>query len=115
MYGLGLALPVIVSFGLGLRMPGSVTIEAFAGFAVAIALAALAMFWLRRLPQRDVDRWGRLIEWLDPNPLYRVLWGGGRALVQLFRAIGDILEGEGAMLWMSVILLLLIIALGRAF
>ena len=115
MYGLGLALPVIVSIGLGLRMPGSVTLEAVAGFAIAIALAALALFWLRRLPQRDVDRWVRLIEWLDPNPLYRVLWGGGRAVIRFFRAIGDILEGEGAMLWMSVILLLLIIALGRAF
>jgi hypothetical protein len=114
MYGLGLALPVLVGFGLGFRMPGSVTLEAVAGFAFAIALAGLALFWLRRLPQRDVDRWGRLIEWLDPNPLYRVLWGGGRALIQVFRAIGDILEGEGAMLWMSVILLLLIIALGRA-
>ena len=115
MYGLGLALPGIVSFGLGLRMSGSVTLEAVAGFAIALTIATLAFFWLRRLPQRDVDRWGRLIEWLDPNPLYRLLWGGSRALIQFFRAIGDILEGEGAMLWMSVILLLLIIALGRAF
>jgi len=112
-YGLGLALPVLVGFGLGLRMPGSVTLEAVAGFAIAIALAGLALFWLRRLPQRDVDRWGRLMEWLDPNPLYRVLWRGGRALIRFFYTIGDVLEGEGAMLWMSVILLLLIIALGR--
>ena len=70
-------------------------------------------FWLRRLPKLNIDRWSRLVSWLDPSPIYNVLWSSSLRLLRLARVLGDILEGEGAMLWMIVILLLLFLAFRR--
>ncbi|UCF60691.1 MAG: hypothetical protein JSV37_13150 [Anaerolineaceae bacterium] len=112
-YGLGLLLPSLVGFGLGLRMPGSVSLEAGIVFVLVVGLALLSVILLRQFPEARVLRWARIFSWLDPDPLYRVLSRLGRTLINLFRMIGELLEGEGAMLWMIVILLIVILAQGR--
>jgi hypothetical protein len=112
-YGLGLLLPILVGFGLGIRMPGSVSLEASIVFVITIVLSLISFFLLRQFPEDTVHRWGRVFAWLDPDPLYRVLSRIGRVVVNLFRMIGELLEGEGAMLWMIVILLIVILAQRR--
>ncbi len=113
MYGLGLLLPLLVGIGLGLRMPGSVSLEASIVFVITIGLSIISIFLLRRFPEDSVLRWGRVFAWLDPDPLYRILSRIVQVLVNLFRMVGELLEGEGAMLWMIVILLIVILAQGR--
>jgi hypothetical protein len=113
MYGLGLLLPSLVGFGLGLRMPGSVSLEAGIVFVIVIGLALLSVILLRQFPEGSVLRWARVFAWLDPDPLYRVLSRLIRTLINLFRMVGELLEGEGAMLWMIVILMIVILAQGR--
>jgi hypothetical protein len=115
LFNLGLALPFFVSIGVGLRMPGSFSLRALVIFVASVALAYLVLFWLRRLPGIDVNRWNRLLSWLDPSPIYNAIWNSGLYLIRAIRTLGDILEGEGAMLWMLVILVLLYLALGRTF
>jgi hypothetical protein len=112
-YGLGLLLPILVGFGLGLRMPGSVSLEASIVFVITIALSLISVFLVRQFPEGSAFRWGRVFEWLDTDPLYRILSRISRVVVSLFRMIGELLEGEGAMLWMIVILLIVILAQGR--
>jgi hypothetical protein len=112
-YGLGLLLPILVGFGLGIRMPGSVSLEASIVFVITIVISLISFFLLRQFPEDTVHRWGRVFAWLDPDPLYRVLSRIGRVVVSLFRMIGELLEGEGAMLWMIVILLIVILAQRR--
>ncbi len=112
-YGLGLLLPILVGIGLGLRMPGSVSLEASIVFVITITLSLISVFLLRRFPEDSVHRWSRVLAWLDPDPLYRILSRIGQVLVNLFRMMGELLEGEGAMLWMIVILLIVILAQGR--
>lgn len=113
LYGLGLLLPILVGFGLGVRMPGSVSLEASIVFAIAIALSLISVFLIRKLPEGSVHRWGQVFAWLDTDPPYRFLARISRFVVNLFRMIGELLEGEGAMLWMIVILLIVILAQGR--
>jgi hypothetical protein len=110
-YGLGLGLPLLVGIGIGIWMPGSISMQGFILFIVVIILVLLINYGLQRLPRRDVARWGKIIQWIDPSPLYRVLGAGGRAVLRVVHLAGDILEGEGAMLWMLVILLLLFLGL----
>ncbi|HEY42486.1 MAG TPA: hypothetical protein G4O11_00700 [Anaerolineae bacterium] len=112
-YGLGLMLPILVGIGLGIRMPGSVSLQASIVFIISLIVSIITILLLRRFPQDRVHRWGRVLAWLDPNPIYRILWQLGQVLMNLFRVIGELLEGEGAMLWMMVILLIVILAQGR--
>lgn len=113
LFNLGLALPFIAAIGVGLRMPGSYSLRAIIIFVTTTGVATLFLFWLRRLPKLNIDRWSRLVSWLDPSPIYNVLWSSSLRLLRLARVLGDILEGEGAMLWMIVILLLLFLAFRR--
>jgi hypothetical protein len=49
------------------------------------------------------------MRWLDLNPLYRLIRAFNDVLLRIVRLVGGILEGEGAVLWMMVLLLLLIL------
>ncbi len=106
MYGLGLSFPVIVSFGLGLWMANSLNLVALVGSVAIGGLAVILLLALRRLTNREVDRWGRLLAWIDLHPIVRFLEFCGRGVMRVTRAASDIFEGEGAMLWLVVILLL---------
>ncbi len=106
MYGLGLSFPVTVSIGLGLWMANGFSLIVLAAFLPIGGLAILSLLIIRRMPNREVDRWGRLLAWIDLNPVVRFLGLGGRVLLEAARATSEIFEGEGAMLWLVVILLL---------
>jgi hypothetical protein len=106
MYGLGLSFPVFVSIGLGLWMAKGFSLVALAGFLAIGGVAVLLLLVIRRLPHREVDRWGRLLAWIDLNPVMRFFEFGGRVILGAARATSQIFEGEGAMLWLVVILLL---------
>jgi hypothetical protein len=106
MYGVGLSFPVIVLFGLGLRMYDEINLVGIAGFLIIGVLSVLFTLAIRKLPIRDVDRWGRLLAWIDIRPIVRIFAYIGRWIMGLARAASDVLEGEGAMLWIVVILLL---------
>jgi hypothetical protein len=110
-YGLGLGLPLLVGIGIGIWMSGSISFQGFLVFVIVIALALSANYGIQRLPRRDVARWGSVVKWIDPSPIYRVLGFGGRVGLRVVQLVGEILEGEGAMLWMFVILLLLYLGL----
>jgi hypothetical protein len=105
-YGLGLSFPVIVSIGLGLWMASGFSLIALAGFLAIGGIAVLSLHVIRRLPHREVDRWGRLLAWIDLDPAVRFFDLVGRAILRAARATSEIFEGEGAMLWLVVVMLL---------
>ncbi len=110
-YGLGLGLPVLVAVGLGFWMWDGFSLQGFILFMVATILAAFTIINMRRLPLRDLARWGKIMVWLDPTPIYNALASGSRAVMRVVRATSGVMEGEGAMLWLFVILLLLFLGL----
>jgi hypothetical protein len=112
MYGLGLALPVLVSIGLGIWFH---TLPALGGliiFATAGLFMALGFLGLRRLPANQVQRWQSLAGKIDPQPVYRLFWIPLRRTARYMRSVGMAFEGDGAMIWMFVVVLFLVLALG---
>jgi hypothetical protein len=111
-YGLGLALPVFVAVGVGIRLPGSSGLRSFLVFLLATGIAIPVTIWIQRRPERSLVRWERALTWMDPSPLYRGVLVITRAIMNTFRNVGNIFEGEGATLWMLVILILIFLASG---
>jgi len=112
MYGLGLAIPVLVSVGLGIwfkTMPGLPGLIVFAASAVITALSFLG---LRRIPASRAQRWQTAAGKINPEPVYRLIWNPLRAAARAIRAIGAVFEGDGAMIWMFVVVLFIVLALG---
>ena len=109
-YGLGLALPVLVAVGLGVRTPGSAGLPGAAAFGVAAGLGALVILALRRAPARRLERWRRFLPLLDSEPFYEFLWRVFSSLMRGVRAVGEVLEGEGALLWTYVIVIMVLLA-----
>jgi hypothetical protein len=109
-YGLGLALPLLVAVGLGIWTPGSAGLPGAAAFILTAGLSVMVILAMRRIPARRLDRWRRLLSLLDPQPFYRLLWSGFSSLMRGVRAIGEVLEGEGALLWTYVILIMVLLA-----
>jgi hypothetical protein len=109
-YGLGLALPVLVAIGLGVWTPGSAGLPGAAAFGVAAGLGALVILALRRAPARRLERWRRFLPLLDTGPFYRLLWRVFLVLMRGVRAVGEVLEGEGALLWTYVIVIMVLLA-----
>jgi hypothetical protein len=105
MYGLGLALPPLALAGYGILIGQPPSLQGIAGLLAVVV--GLAYGWWRRdrLETRRVQRWTRLLTWLDPAPLYAGVWRVYRATMGAVRAIGEALEGEGAFLWVLVALL----------
>ena len=112
MYGLGLALPVLVSIGLGIWFRTLPAIAGVAFFASAALFMGLGFFVLRRLPANQVQRWQSLAGKIDPQPLYRLFWIPLRRSAHYLRSVGMAFEGDGAMIWMFVVILFLVLALG---
>jgi hypothetical protein len=79
-------------------------------FAALTLLGAATALVLPRVPRRRLERWRRLLHYLDPSPAYRLLWALAIAFLRASRGLGNLLEGEGAMLWTYVTLLLILLA-----
>ncbi|MFN2275646.1 MAG: hypothetical protein ACK2TX_12455, partial [Anaerolineales bacterium] len=78
----------------------------------AAVLSTLSLFGLRRLPASQAQRWQSIAGKVDPQPIYRLLWRPLRGFARFARTIGAIFEGEGALIWMFVVVLFLVLALG---
>jgi hypothetical protein len=105
LYGLGLALPPLALAGYGILLGQSPTLPGIAG-SLAVVLGLAYGWWRRdRLETRRVQRWTRLLSWLDPAPLYAGVWRVYRATMAAVRGVGEAVEGEGAFLWVLVALL----------
>lgn len=113
LYGAGLFLPLVSGIGLSLRSVRDVSLEGI-GLAGALGLAAaLAMPLARRFTGAGSGRWRRWLGYLDPSPLYTGAAFLTGQVLRALRALGDLLEGEGAMLWTYVVLLLVVLAVLR--
>jgi hypothetical protein len=113
LYGAGMLLPILAGIGLGLRAGheiGPLAVVASAGMAGVSAAAALMS---QRLAGRRVERWRRWLGYLDLTPLYAAVWLALRQSLRLVRSAGDLFEGEGAMLWTYVVLLIVSLAVLR--
>lgn len=105
LYGLGLALPGIALAGYGMLLAQPPTLPGIAGLLVVVLGVAYGRSRRDRTGTRQIQRWSRLVAWLDPVPLYAAAWKAYRAAMNLIRRVGEAVEGEGAFLWVLVALL----------
>jgi hypothetical protein len=49
---------------------------------------------------------------LDPNPVYNAAWQIYKGVLRIVRTLASPLEGEGAMLWMLVVVILVLLGIG---
>lgn len=111
-YTLGLALPVFVAIGIGFREISNVSIPGFVVFLLVLVLGVLSFLLLRRVSEEDIEPMRARIEIIDTGPLYDALRRIIQVLLDVIRSVGGVLEGEGALLWMFVIVMILVLALG---
>jgi formate hydrogenlyase subunit 3/multisubunit Na+/H+ antiporter MnhD subunit len=111
-YGLGLSVPIFAAVGVGIHMRDQVQLDALWVFLILIVISAAGLRTMKNLSQREVDRWGKIFAWLDPSPLYSLGRSVGKAVGAAIRSVGELIEVEGGILWMIVILLLVGLALG---
>jgi hypothetical protein len=103
-YGLGLALPVFVAIGLGLESAPEGRLQAFAVWGAVIFAGLILWAWVRGGAGTQIARLRRDTGWLDPEPIYFILWRAYDVGIGIVRGIGSALEGEGAVLWLLVVL-----------
>jgi hypothetical protein len=111
MYSMGLALPVLVSIGLGFWIAGTPSIEGGIVTAVAIAVGVGAFFALRNLEGIELTRWRAMFLRINPQWIFSGIWIILRRSLSMARSIGELFEGEAAMLWMFVFVAALLLAL----
>jgi hypothetical protein len=112
-YGISLTLPVLVGIGLGIHLSPRFQISTMWVVLPVLLIAALTALGLRRFPGKILDRWSRLVSWLDPAPVYRLIGWVYRGSMRWVRGVRSILEGEGAMLWLLVVILALAVFFRR--
>jgi hypothetical protein len=113
-YGVGLALPAIAGLGLGIQMQPAITL---AGIVISLATLGLAVaIWqaATRLPQAGRVSGRRLARWLDLEPFSRPAAGIYGLAMRALQSIGQLLDGEGGMLWLMVILIMIFIGIRGA-
>jgi len=111
MYSMGLALPVLVSIGLGFWIEGTFSIYGGLVAAAAFALGAGVFLALRNLRGIETERWKSAFLRLNPQRIYSVSWAILRRSLGTARTIGELFEGEAAMLWMFAFIAVLFLAL----
>ena len=110
-YTLGLALPVFVAIGLRIRDYTSITLVEIVVFLITLGFSALTYLLLRRAPTERVLDVQEKLNLIDLSPIYDSIGRVIGSILRAIRSIGGIFEGEGAMLWIFVIVIILIIAL----
>lgn len=111
MYSMGLALPVLVGIGLGFWIEGTFSIYGGLVSVAAVAVGAGAFLALRNLEGSENERWRSVFLRLNPQWIYSVFWNILRRSLSMARNIGELLEGEAAMLWMFTFIAVLLLAL----
>jgi hypothetical protein len=111
MYSMGLALPALVSIGLGFWIQGTYRIEGGIVTVVAVAVGAAAFFALRNLQGREFKRGRAFFLRINPQWIFSLIWNILRHFLRMARSIGELFEGEAAMLWMFAFVAVLLLAL----
>ena len=111
MYSMGLALPVLVGIGLGFWIEGTFSVYGGIVTVLAVAAGAGAFFVLRNREGNENERWRSVFIRLNPQWIYSVFWNVLRRSLNLARNIGELLEGEAAMLWLFTFITVLLLAL----
>jgi hypothetical protein len=103
-YGLGMLLLALLGTSLGIRQP-----RTLAGGLIFLIVLAVGFGFSRlrlRLPIEEIStRLQGAWRWLDLAPMGGALNRIGSGVLRYVRATGRILEGEGGMLWVIVILM----------
>ena len=111
-YTLGLALPVFVAIGIGIREISIISIAGIVVFLLVLVLGIISFVALRRIPEEDIEQLRARIDFFDTGPLYDTLRRILQMSMDVILSIGGVLEGEGALLWMFVIVMIIVLALG---
>ena len=113
MYSMGLALPILVSIGLGLWIDETFSLYGGLVSVVAVAVGVGAFFALRNIGEVANERWKPVFIFLrfDPHRIYSVFWIILRRSLSIARSIGELFEGEAAMLWMFAFIAVLLLTL----
>lgn len=111
MYSVGLALPILVSIGLGFWI--NETYSTYGGlFTIAAVVVGVgAFFALRSLGGIEHKRWRSAFLRVNPNRIYAMFWIILRRSLSIVRSIGELFEGEAAMLWMFAFIAVLLLTL----
>lgn len=106
-YAIALMLPIIGGFGLSVGTGTGIGLWAVVVSVVVVGFSVLGIFLIRRMD----ERLGKLIQGgimrVNFSPVLKAANTGTQWLLKGLRTVGGIFEGEGAMLWIFVILLLL--------
>lgn len=111
-YGLGIALPILSSVGLGIHLRSEFDLWSWVMLGVQFVLIASGFFFFRSLPEGELGRFRIRISRLDPSNLYFLTGRGLNMLQAGFRSIAGLIEGEAAILWIFAITVFLILATG---
>jgi hypothetical protein len=112
-YGMGLAIPVLVGVGVGIWFRTLPQLPGLIFFGGSILISGVGFLLLRRMPATEAQRWQAFAGLVDPQPVYRLLWYPLRSFARVMRSVGAVFEGQGALIWMFVVLLFLVLALGN--
>lgn len=85
---------------------------AWVGFGAVGVVASLAVLGFRRLPASVVRRMNTLGTWVVGDGVQETLKVGANRVLRWSRAVVGTLEGEGGMLWVYVVLLFVVMAIG---
>jgi hypothetical protein len=113
-FPLGYLILIVVHFGItylqwveGYREISFETSGWWAGL-VSLGLTAV-LFWVSTRGSNSIfDRMSRVGNVFNLNWLYRLLWGGFRSLNRIVDLISALLEGEGGILWIVVLMMILL-------
>lgn len=111
MYNMGLALPILVSIGLGLWIGETFSIHGGLVTVAAVAMGAGAFFALRNSGGVVYERWRTVFLRFNPHQIYSVFWLILRRFLSIARSIGELFEGEAAMLWMFAFIAVLLLTM----
>jgi hypothetical protein len=84
---------------------------------VFLLVALLTVFVVVRLPAPSESaaasgRWQRWTTWIDPQPVYAFLSAAYHAALRAVRGVDELVEGESSTLWVMVLVLMIVLALG---
>ncbi len=109
---LGMVLPLMTLIGVGIWMKTGISPWGGVAFGVELIAAGLIFAGLRRLRPDMVERARGWIDVLDTGILLQAFVSAVRGTSRLVRPIAQLFEGESAMLWLFVIVLLVLMAPG---
>lgn len=101
--------PLVAILGASLRLGSTPTAYGGGAFFLAAALALLGSGGANRAPSGAPSRYRRLLAWLDPSGALSLARGATIGALRGVQALASVLEGEGAMLWVLVVLMVILL------